>query len=138
MFPFPRVCDVIYDPPVKWSTLLRWDGTTQKSFHPFPQQHYLPSLRLSWVNFTNILRAAFSYESFVRSFLYLHFRFELFLAQVYWGKCAHKLLVKLTPSRLKTRMSKTIFDFLLRNPVKLWAEFCYFFFICLDENHSSW
>jgi hypothetical protein len=33
------------------------------------------------VNFTNILRAAFSYESFARSFFYLHFRFELLLAK---------------------------------------------------------
>jgi hypothetical protein len=37
------------------------------------------------VNFTNILRAAFSYKSFTRSlFVLLHFRFVLFLAQEYW------------------------------------------------------
>jgi hypothetical protein len=29
-------------------------------------------------------------------FLCLHYRFELFLAQKYWLKCAHKMLVKLT------------------------------------------
>ncbi len=36
---------------------------------------------------TKVLRAAF---------LYLNFRFELFLEQEYWRKCAHKMLVKLT------------------------------------------
>jgi hypothetical protein len=42
-------------------------------------------------NFTNILHEAYLYLSFVRSFfLCLHFRFELFLAQEYRRKCAHK------------------------------------------------
>ncbi len=31
-----------------------------------------------------------------QAFLYLHFRFELILAQEYWSKCAHKMLMKLT------------------------------------------
>jgi hypothetical protein len=35
------------------------------------------------------------------AFFYLHFRFELFLAQEYWHKCAHKMLVKLTTGRRK-------------------------------------
>ncbi len=30
------------------------------------------------------------------AFLYLHYRFELFLAKEYWRKCARKMLVKLT------------------------------------------
>ncbi len=38
----------------------------------------------------------FLYKSYSQSFLYLHIRFELFLAQEYWRKCAHKMLVKLT------------------------------------------
>ncbi len=29
-------------------------------------------------------------------FFYLHFKFELFLAQEYWRKCSHTMLVKLT------------------------------------------
>jgi hypothetical protein len=32
-----------------------------------------------------------------KAFLNLDFGFELFLAQEYWRKCAHKILVKLTP-----------------------------------------
>ncbi len=38
------------------------------------------------VNFTNILRAAFSYESFARSFFVLRFKVCTFLAQKYWCK----------------------------------------------------
>ncbi len=34
-----------------------------------------------------------------QAFLYLNFRFELFLAQEYWRKCAHEMLVKLTTGR---------------------------------------
>ncbi len=34
--------------------------------------------------------------------LCLHLRFELFLAQEYWRKCAHKMLVKLTTSQWLT------------------------------------
>jgi hypothetical protein len=33
------------------------------------------------------------------AFSHLHFRFELFLAQEYWRKCARKMLVKLTTQR---------------------------------------
>jgi hypothetical protein len=47
------------------------------------------------VNFTNILLAAFLYESFARSF------FVLTLAKEYWYKCAYKMLVKLNTGRLK-------------------------------------
>jgi hypothetical protein len=35
-----------------------------------------------------------------QAFLYLHFRFELFLAQEYWRKCTHKMLVKMTTAGL--------------------------------------
>jgi hypothetical protein len=50
-------------------------------------------LSYSRVNFTNILR------KFCAQFLHLNFRFELFLAQEYWRKCAHKMLVKWTHPR---------------------------------------
>jgi hypothetical protein len=33
------------------------------------------------------------------AFLYLHFRFELSLAQEFWRKCTHIMLVKLTTGR---------------------------------------
>ncbi len=48
------------------------------------------------VKFTNTFCTAFSYKSFSRRFLYLHFRFELLLVKEYWCKCSYKLLVKLT------------------------------------------
>ncbi len=65
----------------------------------FQQQKKNISFRRSYdsqgLNFTNFLRAAFLYETFVL-FCGLHLRFDLFLAQEYWRKCAHKMLVKLT------------------------------------------
>ncbi len=45
------------------------------------------------VNFTNILRAVFSYESFLRN----QFGFVLFWQKVFGTKAGHKMLVKLTP-----------------------------------------
>jgi hypothetical protein len=49
-----------------------------------------------------------------QAFLYLHFRFELFLAQEYWRKCAYKMLVKLTTGRLgkvpKANEEKGVFE----------------------------
>jgi hypothetical protein len=48
-------------------------------------------------NFTNILRAAFSYESFLRSFYVLTIWACNFLEKGFWRKAAHKMLVKLTP-----------------------------------------
>jgi hypothetical protein len=52
----------------------------------------------SGVNFTNILSAAFLYESFLCSFYILTIWFHNFLAQGFGTKAAHKMLVKLTPS----------------------------------------
>jgi hypothetical protein len=49
------------------------------------------------VNFTNILRAAFSYESFCASFMYLQFGFVILWRKDFGTKAAHKMLVKLTP-----------------------------------------
>jgi hypothetical protein len=51
------------------------------------------------VNFTNILRAIFCTKVLHAAFLHLNIRFELFLAQEYWRKCAHKMLVKSTHPR---------------------------------------
>ncbi len=48
------------------------------------------------VNFNNILRTAFMYESFMRSFFVLAVKVKLYLAQEYWRKCDYKMLVKLT------------------------------------------
>jgi hypothetical protein len=42
------------------------------------------------------LRAAFCTKVLRKAFLYLDYRFKLFLSQEYWCKCAHKMLVKLT------------------------------------------
>jgi hypothetical protein len=42
--------------------------------------------------YARLFRAKVSHKAF----LHLHFRFELFLAQEYWRKCAQKMLVKLT------------------------------------------
>ncbi len=54
-------------------------------------------LRLA-INFTNIIRAAFSYESFARSFFVLRFvlRFVLFWRKNIGAKAACNMLVKLT------------------------------------------
>jgi hypothetical protein len=49
------------------------------------------------VNFTNILRAAFSYKSFLHSFMCLQFGFVIFWQKYLGAKAAHKMLVKLTP-----------------------------------------
>jgi hypothetical protein len=38
----------------------------------------------------------FTQKFCAKLFLYSHLRLELFLAQEYWRKCAHKMLVKLT------------------------------------------
>ncbi len=51
---------------------------------------------LSGVNFTNILRVAFLYESFVRSFFVLRFKVCTFLAEKYLRKSARNEWVKLT------------------------------------------
>ncbi len=49
------------------------------------------------VNITNILRAAFSYESFLRSFYVLKIWVCNFWRNDFGAKAAHKMLVKLTP-----------------------------------------
>jgi hypothetical protein len=49
------------------------------------------------VNFTNILRAAFSYESFLHHFYVLTIWVCNFWQKDFGAKAAHKMLVKLTP-----------------------------------------
>ncbi len=48
------------------------------------------------VNFTNILCAAFFLKVLRKAFLCLQLRLNVLLAQEYWRKCDHKMLVKLT------------------------------------------
>ena len=50
-----------------------------------------------WDNFTNFLRAAFSYESVLSSFSVLTFRFANIRCKEIGAKAACKMLVKLTP-----------------------------------------
>jgi len=52
---------------------------------------------IAGVNFTNILRAAFSYESFFPAFMCLQFGFVIFWRKDFATKAEHKMLVKLTP-----------------------------------------
>ncbi len=52
---------------------------------------------LPGVNFTNILRAAFSYESFSPSFFVLRFKVCTFWRKNIGAKAASNMLVKLTP-----------------------------------------
>jgi len=56
-------------------------------------------LKHSGVNFTNILRAAFSFESFCAAFFYLLFGFVNFWRKNISAKAARKMLVKLTTGR---------------------------------------
>jgi len=51
------------------------------------------------VNFTNILRAAFSYEFFCAAFMCLLFGFVLFWQKDFGAKAAHEMLVKLIPDQ---------------------------------------
>jgi hypothetical protein len=60
------------------------------------------------VNFTNILRAPYSYKSFVRSFFVLAVKVNFLFAQEYWRNCANKMLVKLTQG---WTMSKIITEY---------------------------
>ncbi len=52
-------------------------------------------------NFTNILQAAFSYQSSLRTFYVLTIWVCIFWQKDFGAKAAHKMLVKLTPGRLK-------------------------------------
>jgi hypothetical protein len=49
------------------------------------------------VNFTNILQAAFSYQSSLRTFYVLKIWVCNFWQKDFGAKAAHKMLVKLTP-----------------------------------------
>jgi hypothetical protein len=69
------------------------------------------------VNFTNILRAAFLYKSFLRGFICLQFGFVIFWRKDFGAKAAHKMLVKLTPGG--SRFENAIFNFyVLKNHKK--------------------
>jgi hypothetical protein len=49
------------------------------------------------VYFTNILQAAFSFESLCTAFMCLRFGFVIFWRKAFGAKAAHKILAKLTP-----------------------------------------
>jgi hypothetical protein len=49
------------------------------------------------VNFTNILQAAFYFQSSLRTFYVLTIMFVIFWQKDFGAKAAHKMLVKLTP-----------------------------------------
>jgi hypothetical protein len=55
------------------------------------------------VNFTNILHAAFSYQSSLRTFYVLTIWVCIFWRKDFGAKAAHKMLVKLTPGVWKTQ-----------------------------------
>jgi hypothetical protein len=62
------------------------------------------------VNFTNILRAAFSYESFARSFFVLRFKVCTFWRKNIGAKAASNMLVKLTQDRMETFNATTLVE----------------------------
>jgi len=53
-------------------------------------------MRKTGVNFINILRTRFSYESKFQSFSLITFRFVIFGVKILYKKRAHKMLMKLT------------------------------------------
>jgi hypothetical protein len=61
------------------------------------RQIVLAHLLVIIVNFTNVLRAAFTYVSCASSFLCLHFRFVLYGRKTVGAKAVLRMLVKLTP-----------------------------------------
>ena len=63
-----------------------------------------PGQKIVFSYFTNILLAAFSYGNFVRSFFCAYTLGLNFLAQEYWCKGAHKMLVKLTIGLLDSKI----------------------------------
>jgi hypothetical protein len=83
---------------VKHTTKKVWPNCLNPGLSPLNAWH----LGQSGVNFTNILKAAFSYKFFVQLLcaynLGLQFFGERILARKDFGaKAAHKMLVKLTP-----------------------------------------
>jgi hypothetical protein len=57
---------------------------------------HLKQINTQGFNFTNILRAPFSYKSFARRFFVLAAKVNFLFAQEYWRNCANKMLLKLT------------------------------------------
>ncbi len=58
----------------------------------------------TWVNFINIIRAAFTYISFARSFLCLRFRFVLYWRKTIGPKAVRRTLMKLNPCHATASM----------------------------------
>jgi len=61
-------------------------------------KYYFKVFIFSAVNFINILRTNFSYQSLFGSFFYLHVTREKLLKRRSYEKFACKMLVKLTPN----------------------------------------
>jgi hypothetical protein len=66
-------------------------------------------LRYCKLNSTNLqtLCATFMYQSFARSFLYLHFKFALYWRKTVGAKAARRTLMKLNPGIKFKRCSET-------------------------------
>ncbi len=64
------------------------------------------------VNFTNILRAVFSYQSSLRNLYVLTIWVSNFWRKDLGAKAAHKMLVKLTPAGVKPQ----IIEYMQREP----------------------
>ncbi len=61
------------------------------------------------VNFTNVLRAAFTYVSCAHSFFCIHFRFVLYWRKPTGTKAARRTLVNLTPGGARPKRKKFLF-----------------------------
>ncbi len=70
----------------------------------FLLQRSLQAIFATQCQFHQHFTCVFLYKVLCKIFMYLHIRFELFLVQEYWRKCAHKMLVKLPPSVKKFQL----------------------------------
>jgi hypothetical protein len=59
-----------------------------------------------WLNFTNVLCAAFTYESFAHSFLCLCCRFVLYWCKTVGAKAGRRMLIKLSPGAIQFHQQK--------------------------------
>jgi hypothetical protein len=85
-----RVCDALFE--VR-NDYIKWPDNTDKLAQDFYNMARMPSVcgcidgtHVPGVNFTNILRTSFSYESFAQSFFVPRFKVCTFLAQKNWLK----------------------------------------------------
>jgi hypothetical protein len=67
---------------------------------------YVSRLCYRGLNFTNVLRAAFTHGSCARRFLCLSYRFVLYWRKTVGAKAARRTLVKLIPGHLSRQAAK--------------------------------